>query len=71
MKIKMLKTRQGSPDGIEVNTYISGETMDVPEELARIFIEQRWARKVTERSVKDKGMAPENKKIKLKTKAEK
>ena len=67
----MLKTRQGSPDGIVVNTYISGETMDVPEELACIFIGQRWARKVTERSVKDKGMAPENKKIKLKTKAEK
>ena len=44
MKIKMLKTRQGSPDGIVVNTYTSGETMDVPDELAQVFIRHRWAR---------------------------
>ena len=61
MKIKMLKTRQGSPDGISVNTYISGETMDVPDELARIFIGQRWARRVSKKAVKNRGKAPENK----------
>ena len=68
MKIKMLKTRQGSPDGIIVNTYISGETVDVPDELAHIFIRQRWARKLTDPSVKDGGKAPENKKIRKKLK---
>ena len=61
MKIKMLKTRQGSPDGISVNTYIHGETVDVPDELARIFIRQRWARKVITKGVKDRGKSPENK----------
>jgi hypothetical protein len=60
MKIKMLKTRQGSPDGITVNTYISGSTVDVPEELGRVFIRHRWARKV--KAVKNLGKAPENKK---------
>ena len=68
MKIKMLKTRQGSPDGSTVNTHISGETVDVPDELARVFIRQRWARKVTASSVKDRGKAPENKRIKKKLK---
>ncbi len=64
----MLKTRQGSPDGIAVNTYISGETVDVPAELARVFIQQRWARKVTKLSAKDRGKAPENKTTGKKTK---
>ena len=61
MKIKMLKTRQGSPDGITVNTYLSGETMDVPDELAQVFIRHRWARKIYVKSVKSQGKAPENK----------
>ncbi len=61
MKIKMLKTRQGSPDGILVSTYTSGETVDVPDELARVFIKHRWARKIAAASEKDKGNAPENK----------
>ena len=41
MKIKMLKTRQGSPDGVVVNTYISGETVNMPDELAHVFIRHR------------------------------
>lgn len=61
MKIRMLKTRQGSPDGVVVRTYISGETVDVPDELARVFIKHRWARQVNEPCVKDRGKAPENK----------
>ena len=68
MKIKMLKTRQGSPDGIIVNTYISGETVDVPDELAHVFVRQRWARKFTDPSVKVGGKAPENKKSRKKLK---
>jgi hypothetical protein len=71
MKIKMLKTRQGSPDGLVVNTYMQGETVEVPDELARIFISQSWARKVP--IVKDRGKAPENKNRvkKIKTPVEK
>jgi hypothetical protein len=61
MKIKMLKTRQGSPDGLVVNTYISGETVDVSNELAKVFIHHRWARKITVTNVKNRGKAPENK----------
>ncbi len=68
MKIKMLKTRQGSPDGIIVNTYNSGETVDVPDELAHVFIRQRWAHKLTDPVVKDAGKAPENKKNRKKLK---
>ncbi|MBC8287647.1 MAG: hypothetical protein H8E42_09280 [Nitrospinae bacterium] len=63
MKIKMLKTRQGSLDGIIVNTYVSGETVDVPDELARVFIVHRWAKKVIKTSVKNQSKAPENKTI--------
>ncbi len=68
MKIKMLKTRQGSPDGIIVNTYNGGETVDMPEELAHVFIRQRWARRLTDPGVKDGGKASENKKTRKKLK---
>ncbi|MBT5551703.1 MAG: hypothetical protein HOJ79_14630 [Nitrospina sp.] len=61
MKIKMLKTRQGSPDGMVVNTYTIGESVDVPDELAQIFIRHRWARKITVAKAKNQGKAPENK----------
>ncbi len=68
MKIKMLITRQGSPDGIIVNTYNSGETVDMPDELAHVFIRQRWAHEFTDTVVKDDGKAPENKKMRKKLK---
>ena len=55
----MLKTRQGSPDGLVVNTYISGESVDVPDELAQVFIRHRWARKITVTNKKNQGKAPE------------
>ena len=61
MKIKMLQTRKGSPDGIVVTTYIRGETVEVPDELANIFIQQRWA--VIKKGVKNFGKAPKNKTI--------
>lgn len=66
MKIKMLKTRQGSPDGMIVNTYTSGETVDIPDELAQVFIRHRWARKITVAGVKDQGQVAENKKTRKK-----
>jgi hypothetical protein len=63
MKIKMLKTRQGSPDGIAVNTYASGETLEIPDDLAQVFIRHRWARKVIASEAKNQGKAPKNKTI--------
>ena len=33
MKIKMLKTRQGSPDGISVVTYCADDVIDIPAGL--------------------------------------
>ncbi len=59
----MLKARQGSPDGIVVNTYACGETVDMPDELARVFIRQYKTRKVTKPTAKDRGQASENKSI--------
>ena len=63
MKVKMLKNRQGSPDGILVNNYIRGETVEMPYQLAHVFIRQHWAQKLADPALKDGGRAPENKKF--------
>jgi hypothetical protein len=47
MKIKMLETRDGSPDGIEIYTYEVGEEHTVPARLGRIFVGEGWAEKLT------------------------
>jgi len=62
MKIKMLKTRQGSPDGISVYTYCAEDIIDLPEELAKVFIRKRWAKKTESKNL---GKAPENKRVKV------
>jgi hypothetical protein len=38
MKIKMLKTEQGSPDGKTIETYLVNQEYDVPESLYRAFV---------------------------------
>lgn len=43
MLIKMLQTRRGSPDGFIVQRYYKGETYDLPELLARRFLNNGWA----------------------------
>ena len=40
MKVKMLNTKKGSPDGTSVNTYLSGQEYDMPNSLADVFINQ-------------------------------
>jgi hypothetical protein len=45
--IQMLETQLGSPDGIEVREYEEDETYELPDRLADIFLEQRWAEEVT------------------------
>ena len=71
MKIKMQSTRYGSADGVRVDEYKKGETYDVPETLASIFLKEGWAVKVdkTPRQKKDAGAALENKSVKRKMKS--
>jgi len=48
MLVEMLNNSLGSPDGRTVNRYYAGETYDLPDELARIFLLCGSARKVPE-----------------------
>jgi hypothetical protein len=66
----MKNTRYGSADGMRVDEYKKGETYDVRESLASIFLKEGWAVKVDKapRRTKDRGAAPENKSAKRKTK---
>jgi hypothetical protein len=65
MKIKMLETRLGSPNGVLVLPYTEGEEYELPDSLGRVFLTEGWARAVDGRSKaprkKDKGAALENK----------
>lgn len=38
MKVTMIRRRTGSPDGIRVALYDAGQTYDLPEELAQVFL---------------------------------
>lgn len=60
MRIKMLSTRQGRPDGVRVQSYRDGETYEVPDELGQVFLGEGWALR-PRRARKDAGAAPENK----------
>ena len=66
MKIKMNRTSYGSPDGVQVEEYKKGETYNVRETLAVIFLEEGWAVKADKisRHTKDQGAAVENKSVK-------
>jgi len=71
MKLKMIRTSYGSPDGVQVEEYKKGETYDMRETLAVIFLKEGWAVKVEKspRKTKDHGTAPENKTVKAKAPA--
>ena len=66
----MKHTRYGSADGMRIDEYKKGETYDVRESLATIFLKEGWAVKADKvsRRTKDAGTAPENKTIKNKSK---
>ena len=70
MKVKMKATRYGSPDGMRVDEYKKGETYDMRDALAAIFLEEGWAVKVVKISgrTKNAGAAPENKTVPPKVK---
>lgn len=46
MKVRMLITSGGSPDGIQINEYRAGQTYDLPEWLADIFLDVGKAEEV-------------------------
>jgi len=43
MKVRMLSTRRGSPDGIEIREYEAGRKYDLSPSLAEIFLGAGWA----------------------------
>lgn len=43
MKVRMLTTKRGSPDGLEIREYEAGQKYDLPDRLAGIFLSQDWA----------------------------
>jgi len=56
MKIRMLITKKGSPDGIQVIEYQAGQKYDLPQELADVLLREGWAEedKVIELETKGK-----------------
>lgn len=66
MKIKMLESRSGSPDGISTLLYEKGQEYCLPDDLAWVFIDEKWAVKASSTAAgkKDLGSAPENKSAK-------
>jgi hypothetical protein len=67
VKIKMLESRTGSPDGVTVCSYARGEQYELPDDLARVFVQEGWGKLVQARGrkrgtqKKDLGSALENK----------
>ena len=44
MKVTMLKNAQGSENGKFTNSYVEGETYEMSEALAKVFIKEKLAR---------------------------
>lgn len=50
MTIIMLQTKEGSTDGTVVNRYKKGQTYDVADSLAEVFVKEGWAKQVKEKA---------------------
>ncbi len=65
MFIKMLKTQKGADDDDlnKVITFVEGETYEMGENLARVFIRERWGEKAKKPKGEEKedGDSNENK----------
>ena len=48
MKVQMLVSKKGSPDGMRVFLYESGKEYVLPDRLANVFITEGWAESVIE-----------------------
>ncbi len=56
VKVRMLHTKVASPNGIDIIPYLAGKKYDIPDQLAQMFIDHRWAEED-----KDLMQAPETK----------
>lgn len=59
-RIRMVQTRYGSPDGIQVLQYQAGQVYSIPDSLANIFLSEGWAEedKTLEGMMETKQIAP-------------
>jgi len=48
MRLVMLRTVRGSPDGAQVLTYEADREYEVPDSLTRVFLAEGWARRADE-----------------------
>jgi len=46
MRIKVNKTTDGSPNGVEVITYEAGGTYTFPRGLGMVFVREGWGQEV-------------------------
>jgi hypothetical protein len=62
VRIKMLRSKTGSPDGANVKNYLKDEEYAVPEGLAKTFVEDdKVAERIeekAEKAVKNKAAVP-------------
>lgn len=66
MKIKMLSTKMGANDGVDVQAYLEGQEYEVSEDLANCFLSDKSAEVVVEKAEKAMNEAPLNKAKKAK-----
>ena len=52
----MLETEKGSPDGTVTRTYEKGKEYNLPESLARVFIDQMEVAKEVTETVEDENI---------------
>ncbi len=58
MRIRVTKTTRAAPDGVTVHSYRAGETAEMPEDLARVFLRDGWSREADGTTME---VAPANK----------
>lgn len=59
MLVEIIKSQPGSPDGNTVIDYQAGQTYQMPDDLAAIYLREGWGRSA-EKAVE---AAPENKAV--------
>lgn len=52
--VEMLVTQQGSQNGTIVETFEKGAVVDMEESLAKVFIDNEWAKSTNKRVTADK-----------------
>lgn len=70
-RIRMIQTKHGSPDGIQVFQYQAGQVYTIPDELANVFLAQGWAEeeKTLEGIMETKQVVPQASEVKQEKKA--